>query len=106
MNELTFTEEYALCVLGHKGMHSALYSNEYSVCIIAACLLQMLTDDVIGLDNKGKLVVIGKLSGSMPYLKSIYDAIALGKPKKAKVLVEDYIFGISNKPFQTMKLSN
>lgn len=100
MRELSFAEEYALCVLKHKGKQSALYTNEYSVCIIAACLLQMLTDNVINLDNNGKLFVIGELSGSKPYLKTIYDVIASGKPKKAKVLVEDYVFSISSKPLK------
>lgn len=100
MKDLSFTEEYTSCVLNHKKNQSALYQNEYSVCIIAACLLQMLTDNVIGLNKSGKLIVIGELSSSKPYLKTIYDSIATGKSKKAKVLVEEYVFSISSKPLK------
>ena len=103
MNNLTFTEEYTLCILDPRANPKALKRTEPAACMIAAELWELYTLDLIRLDENNKVAIIKEHENAIPsYLELLYDRIASKKPRKIFDLIGDYIHSLSGKLLSDM----
>lgn len=97
MDELSFTQEYVLCVLNQKGSLRSLKQTETKVCLVASGIWELLIDNIIALDNKGKIGIKTDLPLEKEYLHPLFKEIKDSKPMKLKVLVEKYSLSFTDK---------
>jgi hypothetical protein len=102
MNNLTFTQEFALCVLNREGTINFLKKTETSTCLVASSLWDLLFDKIIALDDKGKIEIKTELPPEKEYLRPLYNTIKESRSKKPKAFVEDYVVGMTSKKLNSL----
>jgi len=124
MTDLSLTQEYYLCAVNAKGRIPFGQSEVAPVGLLASAVLELLARGLIARDDQDKLTIsqpdttdytqpldqpIPAVAGglvvedSLSYLRPLYDTVAsFGKPKTLKGLVDHYVLGLSNKPFNAL----
>ncbi|MFV0401602.1 MAG: GOLPH3/VPS74 family protein [Oscillospiraceae bacterium] len=97
MRDYGITREYALCVLDSKPSAGRLKRTENAVCLVASAIMELQSSGAVGLDEKGKLTIVGELPQDKYYLSGIYEDIELSRAKKPKNYVKDIILSFSVK---------
>lgn len=90
MKNLSVTQEYLLCTINKKGKLNSL-SMEIPASILSGCLIELLINNCIEINEKNVITVTNNLNEELFYLKSIFDLINTYQPIKISKLVEDFI---------------
>jgi hypothetical protein len=103
MKDLTFTQEYTLCVLNKvKKNKDILYEGKYPGGIAISAFLELLISDKIGFDDKKKVILKGSAENDKEYLNIVCKDILNLKPKTLKIWIEYYLAGLSSKPIKAI----
>lgn len=95
MQDLSYTQEFLLCILKPQGTIPALYSTQISTCLVAGGILKLLNLNVISINDKKKIVVNNDTKLEKEYLRPLYQVICNSKKKNVKDIASRYIFGTS-----------
>ncbi len=96
MNTLSISQQYLLCTFNEKGKMPSL-SIEYSVCLLAGGLIDLIYAKSLEIDDKKKLLIIGELDPELKHLRSLYNFIKHSKPMKVEDLASEYVFSLLSK---------
>lgn len=92
MSNLSYTQEYLLCVLKPKGTIPAISSTQIATCLVAGGLLELLNLQVISIDNKKKITIEKNLDSSANHLEPLYQVIHSKKVMTIQDLATKYAF--------------
>lgn len=93
MHDLSYTQEFLLCILKPQGTIPALYSTQISTCLVAGGILELLNLNVISVDEKKKIEVNKDTELKKEYLRPLYQVICNSKKKNVKDIASQYVFG-------------
>lgn len=93
MSDLSYTQEFLLCILKPQGTIPTFYSTQISTCLVAGGILELLNLNVISINDKKKIVVNNGTTLEKEYLRPLYQVICNSKKKDVKDIVSRYIFG-------------
>lgn len=95
MHDLSYTQEFLLCVLTPKGTIPFGYSTQISTCLVAGGILELLNLNVIALDEKKNIVVNNQVELEKEHLKPLYQVICNSKKKSVNDIAMKYTFSSS-----------
>jgi len=103
MKNLSFTQEYTLCLLDkEKKNKDVLYEGKYPGCIAISSFLELLLSGKIDLDEKKKVILKGSAQNDIEYLNIVCKDISDSKTKTLKKWMEYYLLGVSSKPIKAI----
>ncbi|MDR0880053.1 MAG: GPP34 family phosphoprotein [Clostridioides sp.] len=90
MKHLSYTQKFFLCALKPQGSTALINSYESAICLLAGGLLELLTDGIVCLDEKNRVLINKKLPPEKLYLTAIYEIIEESKSIKIEKLVDKH----------------
>lgn len=92
MKNLSYTQEFLLCILKPQGTIPALYATQISTCLVAGGILELLNLNVISIDQKKKIIVNNETELKKEYLRPLYQVICNSKKKNVQDIASQYVF--------------
>lgn len=93
MVELSYTQEFLLCVLKPQGSIPIFNSTQISTCLIAGGILELLNLNVISMNEKKIISLENGVTLEKEYLRPLYQVICASKKKNIKDIASQYVFG-------------
>ena len=94
MHQLSLSQQYLLCALKKNGALPS-FGMEKSVCLTAACVLELLLENVLAFDGK-RLTVRGPLPEESAYLRPVWQVVEQKQPVKFETVVEYFSLSLTD----------
>lgn len=95
MKNLSFTQQYLLCVLNKNGKLPT-FGHEKILCLTAASVLELSMENTLSFDGK-KLTVQSPLPEEKNYLRPVYQVVERKQPVKFESIVEYFSLAFTDK---------
>lgn len=88
MENLTYIQQYFICVVNEKGNISILKGMSVATCLVVGEITELISRGYVVWDEKNRLSVMKPFDDSLTYLKPIYKSIAFKKSEDVMRIVD------------------
>lgn len=100
MKDLSFTQEFTLCVLDKIRPRLIFSDYRYSAFIVFSAFIELILSDAITINENREIIILKNQDFKDEYLKIVFNDLKSKKIQTLEKWIEFYIFKLSRKPIK------